>query len=99
MPPKRLEEFDVYEFHVVIAEDGGGYVAIGRDKSKAEVLRIISKNLAELRNEIRQQLTTKSDDFVGYAGAINQFLRAFPHGFEDAFFLFDERNYKVKAHE
>ena len=99
MPPKRVDEFDVYEFHVVIAEYESVFTAIGRDSSGKEVRRITSKNLEDAKKEIRQVLSVLSDDFVGYEGAINQFLRVFPGGFEDHFFQADERNYKIKAHE
>ena len=99
MPPKRVDAFDVYEFQVVIAEDKGHFIAIGRDKRGTEVQRFTSINLDDARNEIRQVLSALSDDFVGYQGAINQFLRVYPKGFEDPFFLADERAYKLKAHE
>lgn len=99
MPPKRVDEFDVYEFHVTIAEEKGLYTAVGRDAKKQEIRRVAAKNLDEVRTEIRALLSQLSDNFVGYPGAINQFLRAFPGGFEDPFFFADERNYKLKAHD
>lgn len=99
MPQKRINEFDVYEFHVIVAEDKGIFTAVGRDKTGNEVYREQSKDLEALKVDVRSRLSRLSDDFVGYEGAINQFLRAFPGGFSDPFFLKDERDYKIKAHE
>jgi hypothetical protein len=98
MPARRVDEFDVYEFHVIIAESDGAYTAIGRDQNHQEVQRIKSTNLDDARAEIRQLLSAKSEDYVSYNGAINQFLRVYPQGFQDPYFMFDERNYKIKAH-
>src|SRR5260370_4420803 len=99
MPPRRIEEFDVYEFHAVIAEEKGEYVAIGYDKTRLEIGNIRTSNLEDARAQIRHFLASKSDEFVGYEGAINNFLRVYPGGFQDPFFLYDERTYKQKAHE
>jgi hypothetical protein len=99
MPPRQIDKFDVYEFHVVIAEEKGQFIAVGYDKHRNEIDRLRSVNLDEVRAQIRHSLASKSDEFVGYEGAINSFLRAFPGGFEDPYFLYDERRYKQKAHE
>lgn len=99
MPPKRVDEFDVYEFHVVVVQEGNSFIALGRDAGRIDVARISGPNLDDVRQEIRQILASKSEEYVGYSGAINTFLRAFPDGFYDSFFEFDERSYKIKAHE
>jgi hypothetical protein len=99
MPPRRIEEFDVYEFHVVVGEDKGVFTAIGRDKSGNEIYRSQSSDLEDVRSDVKSRLSQLSDDFVGYDGAVNQFLRVYPGGFSDPYFLKDEREYKIKAHE
>jgi hypothetical protein len=98
MPARRVDEFDVYEFHVIIAESDGAYTAIGRDRNHLEILKIRTKSLDDARTEIRQLLSEKSEDYVGYNGAIKQFLRVYPQGFQDPYFIYDERTYKIKAH-
>jgi hypothetical protein len=99
MPPRRVDQFDVYEFHVIIAEEKGEFIAIGHDSGRVEVARIRCSSLEDARTQIRHLLSAKSDDFVGYEGAENNFLRAYPGGFNDPYFLYDERKYKQKAHE
>jgi len=99
MPPRRIDEFDVYEFHIIVAEEKGVFTAVGRDKTGNEVYRKQFGDLEEIRADVRSKLSALSDDFVGYEGAVNQFLRVYPGGFSDPYFLHDERNYKVKAHE
>jgi hypothetical protein len=81
MPPSRVDAFDVYEFHVIIAEEKGLFTAVGWDSGRKEIARITSSNLDDLRNDIKRLLSEKSEQFVGYAGAINQFRRVFPDGF------------------
>jgi hypothetical protein len=73
MPARRIEEFDVYEFHIIVAEDKGTFTAVGRDKAGNEVYREQSGNLEDIKADVRSRLSALSDDFVGYEGAINQF--------------------------
>ena len=99
MPPRRIDEFDVYEFHVIIAEEKGVFTAVGRDKAGNEIYRNQSRALEDVKADAKSSLSALSDDFVGYEGAVNQFLRVYPSGFSDPYFLSDEREYKIRAHE
>ncbi len=97
MTARQVDRFSYLEFTVVVAETGSSYSAIGYDKNDSEVTREEGDRREEVVAAIKAVLNPLSSEFVGIEGAINLFLRAFPGGFDDRFYVHDERDYKDKA--
>ena len=96
MPDQQLEKFSHLEFEVQVARRDKLYVArcyVG----PGEAVERSAEVLEEVRRAIKEALNPLSSEFVGVEGAINQFRRAFPGGFESAFFDSYEGNYKEVA--
>jgi hypothetical protein len=96
---KRIGNFNFREFAVVVGTDGKGFMAVAYDAKKIEIGRTTAGDRDEAESGIKRLLLQKSEDFVDFPSAMALFLRAFPLGFRDPFYDFDERVYKVKAHE
>ena len=95
---KRVEDITFREFAIIVGQSGNEFVAIGYDKNRKEIARSENGQKEQVIADVKASLLPFSADFVDIAGAINIFHKAFPDGFEDAFYLHNERNYKTDIH-
>ena len=51
----------------------------------------------EVEADIKARLNEQSDEFFGFGGAINLFMKAYPDGFQTPQFIDEERTYKRDA--
>jgi hypothetical protein len=99
MAPRRVADYAFREFRVVIAEADGRHVGIGYGPKGEVVAQTEGETLEDAEVELRGELLKHSGDFVGIDQAKKVFRKAFPDGFKDAFLEFDERRYKMAAHQ
>lgn len=86
MTLSRLNEFDFFEFHVVVASQDDTFIALARNPDGVEVSRVEGNIQKEVETDIKQVLAPLSSKFVSFESAINLFKRAFPDGFGSSFF-------------
>jgi hypothetical protein len=68
------------------------------DQERRRVAQLLADTEEEAERELKQQLRSLSNRFVGFESGINLFLRAYPLGFGDPYGEHDERGPKLKAH-
>jgi hypothetical protein len=98
MPPVPIKSGIYLEFSFKIGKEGTRCVAVAFDQERRPVARLLAGTEEEAERELKQQLRSLSNRFVGFEGGINLFLRAYPPGFRDPYFDHDERSYKLRAH-
>lgn len=99
MPLSRVDDYRFREFRVVVAEGAGNFVAIGYGPRGELLFRAEGETREDAEIEVKSELLKRSGDFVGIDEAMKLFLRAYPDGFADAYFDFDERRYKMAARQ
>ena len=70
----------------VVISDGNGRLALMQGDDAMELWRRLERAAAK-----------SSKDYVGFDGALAQFLRAYPQGFATPLYRQEERDYKLKA--
>jgi hypothetical protein len=98
-PPRQIESFHHREFYVIVGESGKHVLAVAYNQEKAKVASVTGETPDVVKREIKDQLNQMSQEFIGFPGAINLFLRAFPDGFRSEFHDHYERGYKDTAAE
>lgn len=102
MVNSRVNEFEHMEFWVAVIKSGSlfkaaGYAAPQGGSPRKVVATAEAPTQQAVEAEIKATLNGQSEEFVGFGGAINLFLKAFPGGFETTQFIEDEREYKQSA--
>ena len=102
MTASRVNEFDHREFWVAVVESGSGFKAAGYETPPSGGPRKLvavaeGSTQEEVEAEIKATLNELSEEFVGFGGAINLFLKAYPGGFQSPEFIDEERRYKRGA--
>lgn len=76
-----------------------GYTAPQAGGPRKTVATAEAPTQQEVEAEIKAKLNEQSEEFFGFGGAINLFLKAFPGGFETPLFIEEERRYKRNARD
>ena len=102
MTASRVNEFDHREFWVAVVESGNVFKAAGYETPPSGGPRKLvaaaeSSTQEEVEAEIKATLNELSEEFVGFGGAINLFLKAYPGGFQSPEFIADEGKRKRRA--
>ena len=102
MKVTRINAFDHREFWVAVVKSGNDFKAAGYETPSGGGPRKLvadteGSTQEEVEAEIKATLNELSEEFVGFGGAINLFLKAYPGGFESPQFIDEERTYKRGA--
>ena len=102
MKETRVNEFDHREFWVVVVKSGNRFKAAGyesprRSGPRKVVATVEGSTQQEVEADIKARLNEQSDEFFGFGGAINLFMKAYPDGFQTPQFIDEQRTYKRDA--
>jgi hypothetical protein len=82
VPPKRIDEFDHREFHVILAQAAGKFYAVARNSRGERIMEVSGKSPDYVKTEIKQRLNEESQVFLGISGAINPLRESLPGWFQ-----------------